>query len=133
MTNSWDEAMTFVEGKGADTAKGTKTASGLWHVDVTQGKGPKPAGPSDKVKVHYTGWLTNGKKFDSSLDRGQPISFPLNGVIRGWTEGVGSMSVGSKRILVIPPDLGYGARGAPGAIPPNATLIFEVELLGINA
>ena len=86
------------------------------------------------VSVHYTGWLENGTKFDSSLDRRQPFSFPLGAghVIRGWDQGVAGMKVGGKRKLTIPPDLGYGARGAGGVIPPNATLIFEVELLGVK-
>ena len=93
------------------------------------------------VDVHYTGWLydpsqpeTKGSKFDSSVDRGQPFSFPLGGgrVIRGWDEGVAGMKVGGKRVLVIPPEMGYGASGAGGAIPPNATLLFEVELLEIK-
>ena len=84
--------------------------------------------------VHYTGWLTNGKKFDSSLDRGEPFKFPIGQrrVIRGWDEGVATMKVGGKRKLVIPPELGYGARGTGSSIPPNATLIFEVELLSIK-
>lgn len=127
----WNKALELVKSKGGDPTKGAKTASGLWVCHVTEGTGGSPA-PTDKVKVHYTGWLTNGTKFDSSKDRGQPITFPLNGVIRGWTEGVGMMKSGGRTFLVIPPDLGYGARGAPGAIPPNATLVFEVELLGIN-
>lgn len=87
------------------------------------------------VDVHYTGWLTNGKKFDSSLDRGRPFSFPLGGgrVIKGWDQGVAGMKVGGKRKLTIPPELGYGAGGAGGGlIPPNATLVFEVELLAVK-
>ncbi len=87
-----------------------------------------------KVSVHYTGWLTDGKKFDSSVDRGQPFSFVLGRqqVIQGWDKGVEGMKVGGKRKLTIPPEMGYGARGFPGAIPPNSTLVFEVELLGVG-
>jgi FKBP-type peptidyl-prolyl cis-trans isomerase len=86
------------------------------------------------VSVHYTGWLTNGTKFDSSKDRGQPFQFPLGRgqVIQGWDEGVKGMKVGGKRKLTIPPEMGYGAQGAGGVIPPNATLVFEVELLGVR-
>ncbi|RMF82079.1 MAG: FKBP-type peptidyl-prolyl cis-trans isomerase, partial [Planctomycetota bacterium] len=87
---------------------------------------------TDTVSVHYTGWLVNGKKFDSSRDRGKPISFPLNRVIPGWSEGVSMMKVGGRRLLVIPPELGYGPGGRPPVIPPNSTLIFDVELLEVQ-
>jgi len=111
--------------------KFVQTPSGLRYMILKEGTGPSPK-PTDTVKVHYTGWLLDGTKFDSSLDRGEPTSFPLNRVIAGWTEGVGRMKVGEKCRLVIPADLGYGARGSPPRIPPNATLVFDVELLGIN-
>lgn len=107
------------------------TASGLQYEVLTEGTGPKPKA-TDTVTVHYKGTLTNGKVFDSSYDRGEPISFPLDRVIKGWTEGLQLMSVGSKYRLTIPSQLGYGAAGAGGVIPPNATLVFEVELLKIN-
>jgi len=109
------------------------TGSGLRYTDLQKGEGDE-ATAGKTVDVHYTGWLENGTKFDSSLDRRQPFSFPLGGgqVIRGWDEGVAGMKVGGKRHLVIPSDLGYGARGAGGVIPPNATLIFEVELLRVR-
>ena len=110
--------------------------SGLQYEDTVEGSGDV-AKSGDFVAVHYTGWLYKdgvaGAKFDSSKDRGQPFRFPLGGgqVIRGWDEGVAGMKVGGTRKLVIPPELGYGARGAGGVIPPNATLLFEVELLGV--
>jgi peptidylprolyl isomerase len=123
------------------TAQGTPktmtTASGLQVTDAKVGTGAAPRTGQICV-MHYTGWLysngVKGAKFDSSLDRGQPFEFPIGTgrVIRGWDEGVASMKVGGKRTLIIPPDLGYGARGAGGVIPPNATLIFEVELLDVK-
>jgi FKBP-type peptidyl-prolyl cis-trans isomerase FklB len=111
--------------------KVTKTASGLQYEVLTEGTGAKPNATSN-VTVHYEGRLTDGKVFDSSYKRGQPATFPLNRVIKGWTEGVQLMSEGSKYRFTIPPDLAYGERGAPGAIPPNATLIFDVELIKVN-
>jgi FKBP-type peptidyl-prolyl cis-trans isomerase len=108
------------------------TVSGLRYVDLVAGTGPVPAAGAT-VRVHYTGWLEDGTKFDSSLDRGEPLAFPIGRgrVIKGWDEGVGTMQVGGKRRLIIPAPLGYGARGAGGVIPPGATLVFEVELLGV--
>lgn len=123
-------AVDFVVGLGIDVSNSTTTKSGLWWVDDIEGDG-KTATPRSRVKVHYSGWLPDGSKFDSSRDRGEPITFGLNQVIPGWTEGVGSMRVGGKRYMVIPSPLGYGEMGAPPAIPPNATLVFEVELLDI--
>jgi FKBP-type peptidyl-prolyl cis-trans isomerase FkpA len=109
------------------------TASGLGITDLQTGEGDE-AKAGKTVDVHYTGWLENGTKFDSSLDRRQPFSFRLGAgqVIPGWDEGVAGMKVGGRRRLLIPPALGYGARGAGGVIPPNATLIFEVELLRVR-
>ena len=101
--------------------------------DIAVGDGAE-ARSGHQVDVHYTGWLTSGKKFDSSVDRGRPFSFELGAsmVIKGWDQGVQGMKVGGKRKLTIPPHLAYGDRGFPGAIPPNSTLIFEVELLGVS-
>ncbi|MDP2832022.1 MAG: FKBP-type peptidyl-prolyl cis-trans isomerase [Pseudomonadota bacterium] len=101
--------------------------------DLSVGEGTE-AVAGKQVTVHYTGWLTNGSQFDSSLDRGEPFDFSLGRgqVIRGWDEGVAGMKVGGKRKLTIPPEMGYGARGAGGVIPPNATLVFDVELLAVN-
>ena len=113
------------------------TASGLQYLDTVVGSGPE-AQAGNKVKVHYTGWLynddTQGAKFDSSKDRGDPFVFSLGAgmVIKGWDEGVAGMKVGGARTLIIPAALGYGARGAGGVIPPNAMLIFDVELLGLS-
>ncbi|MBV9556857.1 MAG: FKBP-type peptidyl-prolyl cis-trans isomerase [Pseudolabrys sp.] len=113
------------------------TASGLQIIDTTVGTGATPARGQTCV-MHYTGWLyengVKGKKFDSSVDRGEPFEFPIGTgrVIRGWDEGVATMKVGGKRTLIIPPALGYGERGAGGVIPPNATLMFDVELLGVK-
>jgi FKBP-type peptidyl-prolyl cis-trans isomerase FkpA len=111
----------------------TTTPSGLQIEDITLGEGPA-ARAGQMVSVHYTGWLTDGRKFDSSLDRNDPFDFPLGRgrVIPGWDEGVQGMQVGGVRRLTIPPELAYGARGAGGVIPPNATLVFEVRLLAIR-
>lgn len=109
----------------------TTTASGLQYTVVKQGEGPKPKA-TDMVEVHYTGKFINNKVFDSSYGSGQPITFPLNGVIAGWTEGVQLMNVGSVYRFYIPYQLGYGEKGYPGAIPPYSALIFEVELLAIK-
>jgi peptidylprolyl isomerase len=131
---SQKEAKTAPE-KGAETqtvAGAVKTASGLSYTDIVVGKGAAPTSGKE-VTVHYTGWLEDGKKFDSSLDSGHPFVFRIGAgqVIPGWDEGVMSMKVGGKRKLIIPSPLGYGAAGAAGVIPPNATLIFDVELLDV--
>ena len=133
--------VTLISGSGNAMAGNEKemnmqevsTPSGLKYVDQVVGSGDV-AVAGKTVSVHYTGLLENGKKFDSSVDRGQPFSFPLGAgqVIKGWDEGVQGMKVGGKRKLTIPSNLGYGSRGAGGVIPPNATLIFDVELLGVR-
>lgn len=117
----------------ASEGKEITTSSGLQYIDQAVGTGDT-AKAGQTVSVHYTGWLTNGKKFDSSVDRGQPFSFRLGvgQVIKGWDEGVQGMKIGGKRKLTIPSNLGYGARGAGGLIPPHATLVFDVELLGVQ-
>src|SRR4051812_15176527 len=120
----------------AQQGKRMTTTSGLTIIDIKEGTGPSPAGKT--AVVHYTGWLyengQKGKKFDSSVDRNEPFEFPVGAgrVIKGWDEGVATMKVGGKRTLIVPPALGYGARGAGGVIPPNATLMFDVELLGLK-
>ncbi len=111
-------------------SKMVQSDSGLMYVDLKMGGGATPT-KSDRVEVHYTGWLLDGTKFDSSVDRGKPSTFGLTQVIKGWTEGLGSMKVGGKRKLIIPPDLAYGPSGRT-SIPPNSTLVFDVELLGIK-
>jgi FKBP-type peptidyl-prolyl cis-trans isomerase FkpA len=116
------------------TGDGVKTDSGLQYWDIKVGTG-EVAKDGDHVKVHYTGWLTTGKKFDSSVDAHQPFDFTIGKgeVIKGWDEGVTGMKVGGKRQLRIPPELGYGASGTPGGpIPPNATLIFDIQLLAVK-
>jgi FKBP-type peptidyl-prolyl cis-trans isomerase len=118
---------------GVDTTKMTKAPSGLWYTDVTAGQGAE-AEPGRTVHVHYTGWLPNGKKFDSSRDRGEPFAFTLGAgqVITGWDEGVKGMKVGGRRKLVLPPSMAYGEAGAPPDIPPGSTLVFDVEVLGVE-
>jgi len=130
-------AVTPLRRSDAATNQVIEMPSGLKYTDTKTGDGAAAAA-GNKVSVHYTGWLYNngakGTKFDSSVDRGQPFQFTLGAhqVIAGWDEGVAGMKVGGKRTLIIPPELGYGARGAGGVIPPNATLMFDIELLGVQ-
>jgi FKBP-type peptidyl-prolyl cis-trans isomerase FkpA len=133
-------AIIVATGCAAEETMGQSNITQLMKTDETTGAGHE-AVPGRRVTVHYTGWLYDqarpdhkGRKFDSSRDRGEPFTFRLGGgeVIRGWDEGVSGMKVGGRRMLTIPPDYGYGAEGAPGAIPPNATLVFDVELLDVR-
>ncbi|KHK56675.1 peptidylprolyl isomerase [Ralstonia sp. A12] len=124
-------ALAAVTAQAASSTASETLPSGVIVQTLTKGTGPSPKA-SDTVKVHYRGTLTDGKEFDSSYKRGQPISFPLNRVIPCWTEGVQKMQVGGKAKLTCPAATAYGAQGVPGTIPPNATLNFEVELLGIG-
>ncbi|MFO1107796.1 MAG: FKBP-type peptidyl-prolyl cis-trans isomerase [Bradyrhizobium sp.] len=130
-------AAAIARGAMAQTGKPMTTASGLQIIDIKEGAGASPKTGQTCV-MHYTGWLyengQKGKKFDSSVDRNEPFDFPIGmgRVIKGWDEGVATMKVGGKRTLIIPPALGYGARGAGGVIPPNATLMFDVELLAVK-
>ncbi|MGH9824553.1 MAG: FKBP-type peptidyl-prolyl cis-trans isomerase [Blastocatellia bacterium] len=129
----WTDVAPARPAQGADMSEATTTPTGLKYVDEVVGTGASPS-PGKKVTVHYVGTLENGQKFDSSYDRGRPFVFQIGvgQVIKGWDEGVMTMKVGGKRRLIIPANLGYGARGAGGVIPPNATLIFEVELLSVE-
>ena len=128
-----DKAGSFSADLGVDTAKMTKAPAGFWYTDVVVGQGDA-AEPGRTVRVHYTGWLPDGKKFDSSRDRGEPFAFTLGAgqVITGWDEGVQGMKVGGRRKLVLPPQMAYGDGGAPPDIPPGATLVFDVEVLGLE-
>jgi len=131
MQQKMEEGKKFLDENG-QRPEVTTLPSGLQYEVLTEGTGKKPAGPSSMVTVHYEGKLIDGNVFDSSYKRNQPATFGLNQVISGWTEGLQLMSEGSKYRLFIPYHLGYGERGAGGAIPPYATLIFDVELLGVR-
>jgi FKBP-type peptidyl-prolyl cis-trans isomerase len=130
---SGTRATGFSSELGIDTTAMTKAAAGFWYTDVALGQG-EVASAGRTVTVHYTGWLPNGTKFDSSRDRGEPFAFTLGAgqVISGWDEGVKGMKVGGRRKLVLPPPLAYGDGGAPPAIPPGATLVFDVEVLKVE-
>jgi peptidylprolyl isomerase len=132
-TTVTQENNTLIPSNTMSEAKTVTTPSGLKYVELVEGTGETPK-TGQTVNVHYIGTLENGTKFDSSRDRGQPFSFTIGKgqVIKGWDEGLSTMKVGGRRTLTIPPDLGYGARGAGGVIPANATLIFDVELLGVK-
>jgi FKBP-type peptidyl-prolyl cis-trans isomerase FkpA len=123
----------FSASLGVDTTTMTKAPAGFWYTDVKVGQGAE-ARQGSTVTVHYTGWLPDGSKFDSSRDRGEPFAFTLGAgqVIAGWDEGVKGMRTGGRRKLVLPPQLAYGAEGAPPAIPPGATLVFDVEVLDVK-
>lgn len=132
ISKGMENGIAFVKenAKDLDVANGVKTPSGLWYLEAAVGDGAQPT-ISDNIKVLYTGWLTDGTKFDFSTNRDQPANYPLNIMIKGWIEGVGAMKAGGKRWLVIPPELAYGAGGRPPRIPPSSTLVFEVELVGV--
>jgi peptidylprolyl isomerase len=130
---STERARGFSADLGVDTTRMTHAPAGFWYGDVTVGQG-KEARDGSTVTVHYTGWLPNGKKFDSSRDRGEPFAFTIGAgqVIRGWDEGVKGMREGGRRKLVLPPAMAYGEAGAPPDIPPGATLVFDVEALKVD-
>jgi FKBP-type peptidyl-prolyl cis-trans isomerase len=134
MTEDTTQGSTMSESEQSAAENVVTTDSGLQYVVIAEGDGAAPQ-PGNRVFVHYVGTLEDGTKFDSSRDRGRPFDFTIGQgqVIKGWDEGVGMMKVGDRRKFIIPPDLGYGARGAGGVIPPNATLIFDVELLRIGS
>jgi FKBP-type peptidyl-prolyl cis-trans isomerase FkpA len=127
------KARGFSADLGVDTTTMTNAPAGFWYTDVAAGQGAE-AEPGRTVRVHYTGWLPDGKKFDSSRDRGEPFAFTLGAgqVITGWDEGVKGMKVGGRRKLVLPPSMAYGEAGAPPDIAPGATLVFDVEVLGVQ-